>query len=238
MPAQGVKLLNHADILSYERIAAVVRAAAALGFQKIRLTGGEPLARLGLVDLVSLLAPIPGIETIGMTTNGTLLAPVAGELKKRGLTSVNVSLDTLDPARYHELTRGGRIQDALEGISAALDAGLKVKLNVVVLEDSGQADFDGIRAFAARVGAQVQFIARYHLDEIKRDGGVYDRPPLCSRCDRLRLLANGVLRPCLHGEAGVVVDFDDIQGSIRQAILAKPRCGLACSDLAVGQIGG
>jgi len=216
----------------------VVRAAASLGFRKVRLTGGEPLARKGLPDLVSLLAEIPGIRTLAMTTNGTLLAPLARELKDRGLDSVNISLDTLDPERYRWITRGGVLQDALDGIRAAIAAGLPVKLNVVALEDSTEAEIDGIRAFAAGLGARVQTIARYNLADEKTDGGEYDRPPPCAGCNRLRLLANGILRPCLHGSWGLPVDFSDIRGSIERAILTKPERGLACEDLEVGQIGG
>ncbi len=238
MPAEGVPLLGHDQILSFERIADIVRAAAALGFDKVRLTGGEPLARKGLPELVSMLSGIPGVEILAMTTNGTLLAPVARDLKARGLDSVNVSLDTLDPARYAALTRGGRLDDALAGIRAAREAGLPVKLNVVALEDSTESDFNALRSFAASIGAGIQFIARYRLDETKRDGGTYDRPPRCALCDRLRLLADGTLRPCLHGAAGVPADFGDIEGSIRRAVALKPRRGLSCDDLEVGQIGG
>jgi cyclic pyranopterin phosphate synthase len=238
MPAQGVRLLRHDDIVSYERIALLVRAATALGFKKVRLTGGEPLARKGIEELVSLLAPVPGLELLAMTTNGTLLAPVAAELAARGLDSVNVSLDSLDPERYALLTRGGRIEDAMRGIDAALAAGLPVKVNVVALEDSPPEELPRIRAWAEARGASVQTIARYRLEDEKRDGGAQDRPPPCGRCDRLRLLADGRLRPCLHGADAVVVDWDDVEGSIRRAVLAKPPRGLACGDLAVGQIGG
>jgi cyclic pyranopterin phosphate synthase len=238
MPAEGVKLLRHEDILSLEEIAAVAGAAARLGFRKIRLTGGEPLARKGLPELVSMLAGIDGIEKLAMTTNGTMLAPAAAGLKARGLRSVNVSLDTLDPERYAQLTRGGRLRDALEGIEAALAAGLPVKLNAVALEDSTEEDFAALRAYAAAVGAQIQFIARYRLAEEKRDGGEYERPPRCSACNRLRLLADGQLRPCLHNNISLPVDFSDIEGSIRRAVELKPARGQACTDLEVGQIGG
>jgi hypothetical protein len=95
-----------------------------------------------------------------------------------------------------------------------------------------------MRAFAGEIGAALQLIARYRLDEAKRDDGRYDRPPPCGRCDRLRLLADGRLRPCLHGAGAVPVDFADIEGSIRKAVQAKPQRGLACGDLAVRQIGG
>lgn len=238
MPEEGVRLLRHEDILSFERITLVAAAAARLGFRKIRLTGGEPLARKGIERLVSMLAPLPGVEKLAMTTNGTLLAPLAAELKARGLSSVNVSLDTLDPVRYRTLTRGGELSEALAGVEAARTAGLPVKLNVVALEDSTEEDFGELRAFAASAGADIQFIARYRLDAEKRDGGDYDRPPKCGNCDRLRLLADGTLRPCLHGNVSVPVDFSDIEGSLRRAVFAKPERGHVCVGLEVGQIGG
>ncbi len=238
MPPEGVRLLRHEDILSFERITSVVRAAAGLGFKKIRLTGGEPLVRRDFPRLVTLLAGVPGIEELVMTTNGTLLAPVAAELARRGLHSVNVSLDTMDTERYATLTRGGRLVDALCGIEAAVGAGLAVKLNVVVFGSESEADVEGVRAYAARVGAKVQLISKYRLDEPKREAGGCDRPPRCETCTRLRLLADGRLRPCLRGAATVAVDFDDLEGSIRRAVLAKPERGLSCADLEVGQIGG
>jgi cyclic pyranopterin phosphate synthase len=238
MPAEGVTLLRHEDVISFEKIRLVAAAAARLGFTKLRLTGGEPLARKGLPDLVAMLSTVEGIATLAMTTNGSLLAPVAGLLRRNGLDSVNVSLDTLDPARYARLTRGGRLEDAVAGIDAALEAGLPVKLNVVALEDSGEEEIEGLKAWAARRGAAVQLIARYHLDEEKRDGGAYDRPPKCSGCDRLRLLADGSLRPCLHGDISIPVDWSDIEGSLARAVLAKPERGHVCTDLEVGQIGG
>ena len=238
MPAEGVPSIPHERIVSYERIAAVASAAAKLGFDKFRLTGGEPLVRRDLPRLVSLLAAIPGNHTIAMTTNGTLLAPVAEDLRKRGLSSVNVSLDTLDPGRYRLLTRGGHLEDALAGIGAARKAGLPVKLNVVMLDERSREDLARIRSYAETVGAAVQTIARYRLDELKRDGGEYDRPPPCAACDRLRLLANGSLRPCLHGSDAVPIDFGDVEGSVRAAVSAKPACGLSCREPAVSAIGG
>lgn len=238
MPAEGVTLLRHDQILTLEQIHRVCVVAADLGFVKIRLTGGEPLVRKGLPDLVSMLASIPGLYTLGMTTNGTLLAPLARDLAARGLDSVNVSLDTMDPDRYARLTRGGAIADALAGIEAAREAGLPVKLNVVATADSTPGDFAEIERYAASVGARVQYIAQYHLDEEKRDGGIYDRPPKCGTCNRIRLLADGTLRPCLHGNLSVPVDFDDIAGSIRKAVEIKPARGLVCEGLEVGQIGG
>lgn len=238
MPASGIPLLPHDRILSYERIAEVASAASRLGFTKFRITGGEPLVRRDLPVLVSLLAAIDEPREIVMTTNGTLLAPVAKELKERGLGSVNVSLDTLKADRYRELTRGGDLNAALAGIEAAREAGLAIKFNVVMLDEESEADLPALRSYAGRLGAKIQTIARYRLDRTKEDGGAYDRPPECAGCDRLRLLSDGTLRPCLHGSAGIRCDFSDLEGSIAAAIQAKPERGRTAREPAVSMIGG
>ncbi len=148
MPPEGIPLLAHADILSYEEIARVARIAVKLGFDKLRLTGGEPLARKGLVGLVSMLGQIEGLSDLSMTTNGTLLASHAMALRQAGLHRVNISLDTLKPGRYRAITRGGALDDTLAGIEAAHAAGLEpVKINMVVLSDMNA---DEVVDFAAR----------------------------------------------------------------------------------------
>ncbi len=134
MPPEGVPFIPHDQILSYEDMVFFVEIAAELGISKIRLTGGEPLVRKGLPDLVGLLHVIPGIKGISLTTNGVLLPSFADELKAAGLDRVNISLDTLDPERYRRLTRGGSLDAVLEGVESALRAGLDpVKLNVVMM---------------------------------------------------------------------------------------------------------
>ncbi|HAP43743.1 MAG: hypothetical protein A2087_05295 [Spirochaetes bacterium GWD1_61_31] len=266
MPAEGVPWLPHDSILSYEQITRLVTVAAGLGFDKVRLTGGEPLARKGMVGLVRLLAGIPGISQLGMTTNGILLLPLASDLAASGLTSVNISLDTLDPTRYEYMTRGGQLSEALAGIRAARAAGLPVKLNVVVgtgqgsgcpAGQAGQADpvadapasavlqpasgideLPAIEAFAASLGCAVQTIRQYRLDEPKRDDGDFMRPPPCDDCNRIRLLADGQLRPCLHGDATLPVDWSDIEGSLRACVALKPPCGQQASHHFVNSIGG
>jgi len=115
MPPEGVPCRPHEEVLRYEEIETVVRAAADLGINKIRLTGGEPLVRKGVVELVAMLARIPGIDNLAMTTNGTLLARYADELKKADLKRVNVSLDTLRPKRFRRITRLGELSDTLGG---------------------------------------------------------------------------------------------------------------------------
>ena len=158
--------------------------------------------------------------------------------RSAGLGSVNVSLDSLDSKRYEFLTRGGTLQDALDGIDAALGAGLPVKINVVVMEDTSQKELEALRDFAASKGLAFQTIAHYSLQEEKRDGGELERPPPCHACNRLRLMANGKLRSCLHSDIDFDIDFDDIQGSLKAAILAKPIRGAVSSTASVGQIGG
>ena len=100
MPGCGVPMLDHDDLMSFEELTEVVAASARLGVRKVRLTGGEPLVRQDVVELVRMIAAVPGIEEVDMTTNGTLLAPLAAPLREAGLTRVNVSLDTLDPVLY------------------------------------------------------------------------------------------------------------------------------------------
>lgn len=159
MPAEGVPLKTHDDVLRYEEIARLVRVAAGLGISRVRLTGGEPLVRRGIADLVAMIAAIPDIDDLSMTTNGTLLAQHAAELAQAGLRRVNVSLDTLDPHRFSALTRLGSLEGALAGIRAAAEAGLTpIKINVVVMR-GGNAD--EVTAFARRTvtdGWNVRFI--------------------------------------------------------------------------------
>lgn len=238
MPEEGIPLLPHGDILSFERIEAIVRVAARMGFWKVRLTGGEPLARRGVSDLVAMLGRVPGIRTLAMTTNGTMLAPLAATLAAGGLDSVNISLDTLDAARYRFLTRHGDIADAFAGIDAAISAGLAVKLNMVVMDDTTEDDVAAMRDFAAKKGIALQTISRYSLQVRKGDSDEFDRPPPCASCNRIRLLANGVLRSCLHSDIDEKVDFADIEGSIARAVLNKPAHGAVSSTKSVGQIGG
>ena len=167
MPPEGVPLRRHDELLTLEALAEAARAAVGLGVTKIRLTGGEPLVRRGIVELVRMIAAIEGLEHLGMTTNGTLLAPRARELRDAGLDSVNVSLDTLGPERYAEITRGGSIEEALAGIRAAGAAGLPVKINMVVLGDTSQEEIGAMREYCASIGARLQLINHFELTRPK-----------------------------------------------------------------------
>ncbi|MGM0688978.1 MAG: GTP 3',8-cyclase MoaA [Bacillota bacterium] len=135
MGDEGIVQLPHSEILSYEEILKVITAGAELGISKLRITGGEPLVRKDIVNLIDRIAAIPGINDLAMTTNGILLHHYAAALKKAGLNRVNISLDTLNPDRYREITRCGELKQALKGIKSALEHGLNpVKLNTVLMK--------------------------------------------------------------------------------------------------------
>ncbi|MCF6184666.1 MAG: radical SAM protein, partial [Bacteroidales bacterium] len=133
MPAEGVELMQHKDILRFEEIVEVVKYAVSQGVDKIRITGGEPLVKKGIVDLIRMIAEIDGIKDFGMTTNGIFLDKYAQQLADAGLHRVNISLDTINPEKYRKITRTGDITQVFKGIEAAKKAGLNpIKINCVV----------------------------------------------------------------------------------------------------------
>ncbi len=134
MPEEGMPRLPHANILTYEEIEAFLRVAVAEGVRHVRLTGGEPLARLGVVSLVEKLAAIPDLEDLSLTTNGLLLAGQSEALRAAGLKRVNIGISSLDPDTYHTITRGGALQEAMNGLEAAVKCFRTVKVNVVVMQ--------------------------------------------------------------------------------------------------------
>ena len=167
MPPEGVPLVGHDDLLSFDEIITIVREAADLGIRYLRLTGGEPLLRRGIVPLVRELKAIPGIEGIGLTTNGLLLGAMAKELAGAGLNSVNVSLDTCDRELYRRITRTGDLPEVLRGIEAALAAGLAVKIDCVVLGIPEQRLTD-VAALAKDRPIHVRFIELMPIGEGRR----------------------------------------------------------------------
>jgi cyclic pyranopterin phosphate synthase len=226
MPEEGVRLLPHGDILTFEEIAEAVKVAADMGINKIRLTGGEPLVRKGIPDLVSMISGIREISDIAMTTNGIYLAGMAGDLHKAGLKRVNVSLDTLDPERFRHLTRGGDLTKVLDGIEAARTAGLDpVKINCVVQRNSDEEDARMVKEFAQKENLTVRFIRQMNLEYGEfgvvegGDGGN------CSICNRLRLTANGMIKPCLFSDFAFSVRQLGMRNAILCALQNKPRKG-------------
>ena len=135
MPKDGIKdKVGHSDTLTLEEVYHIIQEFAQLGISKVRFTGGEPLVRKGIVDLISMTNKIPGIKEIAMTTNGLLLKRYAKELKQAGLSRVNISLDTLNKDKYKEITRGGNLENVLEGIQISKEIGLSpLKLNTVLI---------------------------------------------------------------------------------------------------------
>ena len=287
MPAEGVCQVSHDDIMSFDEICRLVRIAADMGICRIRLTGGEPLVRKGVVDLVREIARTPGIEDVSMTTNGILLARYAHDLKRAGLQRVNISLDTLDSSQYRDITRGGDITSVLAGIDTALEVGFDpVKINAVAVRSLDQdfygfakmslnrplhmrfieympvGDSSGVqgcgwgpqdviscdeimdivneRAEADGVGALVPADgkpegagpARYYQFK-GAQGTVGFISPLsrhfCGQCNRLRLTAEGGIRPCLFSDREYGVrdalrtgGDDDVRAVLERALQGKP----------------
>ncbi len=159
MPEAGVPPLPPAEILSNQEILRVTRVAVALGIRKVRITGGEPLVRRGIQDLVSDLAALTGVQDLSLTTNGLLLAEACASLKAAGLQRVNVSLDTLKPEVFLRITRRPGLDRVLAGIDRARGVGLApVKVNVVALRGVNDGEILGFAEFAQAQGVAVRFI--------------------------------------------------------------------------------
>lgn len=295
MPPEGISLLKHSDILRYEEITLVAQAAADMGITKVRLTGGEPLVRAKITDLVAMLAEIKGIDDISMTTNGVLLERYAEDLKKAGLRRVNVSLDSLRTKRFQKITRVGKLEDVLRGIEAAKKAGLNpVKVNMVVIRGTNDEEILHFALLTIRDEWHVRFIefmpfmekkkknrflvpVAEMMERIEALGKLEPSPPngvgpakyfhlpgakgtigfispvtecFCEACNRLRLTADGKLRPCLFSDEEVDLrtplrqgaSVDDIKRLIQQAVASKPEkhklvAGVTCERF-MSQIGG
>jgi cyclic pyranopterin phosphate synthase len=277
MPPEGVAKMAHGDILTFEEILKVVRAAVPLGISHFRLTGGEPLVRKGILDLVREMGKTPGIEDLTLTTNGIRLEGLAADLKKAGIGRLNVSLDSVHPETFRRITRGGDLTKVLRGLSAARSAGFAaLKLNAVVLKGINDAEVFDLLDYARAGGHPIRFIElmpvsvatvagedRYlPVSDLRRT--IEQRIPLetegtkpgcgpaeyfrsrdgrlligfiapissvfCRSCNRVRLTAEGKLRPCLSSDREV-----DLRSALRggagereigallaQAIAAKP----------------
>lgn len=235
----GVRWLPRESVLRFEEIMAVAEAAIAFGITRFRLTGGEPLLRRDLPSLVRLLAGLPGIEDLAMTTNGALLAEQAEALAQAGLRRVNVSLDTIDPVRFAEITQGGDVRRVLEGIRAARQAGLEpVKLNCVVGPEHDPRDAEQVAAFAQREGLILRRIGQMNLAQGQFSVVEGGRGGDCPRCNRLRLSPDGQIRPCLFSDLAFSARGLGPVEALRQAITLKPRAGACCHTRAMNAIGG
>lgn len=195
MPAGGVEKRRHEDELTVEELEEIARSAGRCGIRKIRLTGGEPLVRRGIVDICARTAAAPGVEEVCMTTNGLLLPKLAPELRKAGLRRVNISLDTLSPELYRELTRVGNIEDAVSGLKAALDNFETVKINAVLIGGTNEPEIRQMVYITKDAPVELRFIELMPIGE-------------CAHWPRERFLENSAvleavpeLEPC--GTSGV-----------------------------------
>lgn len=279
MPAEGIIRQSHDSILRYEEIFKIVQVAADNGVTEIRLTGGEPLVRADIVELIKMIRSVPQITDISLTTNALLLEELAAKLKHAGLNRVNISLDTLDPVKFIKVTRVGSFEKVWAGILAAEAAGLQpIKLNAVVIRGLNDMEIpalahlsvdkpwnirfielmpvknqeswgDGfLRPEDAYVSKQemLQILQPYHLQAVHdMDGNgpaKYYRIPgamgtigfispigekFCDECNRLRLTADGNLRPCLLSEIEIplreaIRKGEDILPLLQKAVLLKP----------------
>lgn len=170
MPKEGLSLLGHDDILRYEEILRVVKAAVGLGIVKARVTGGEPLVRRGVVQFLGCVSAIPEIIDTSITTNGILLSEMAEDLRNAGVSRVNVSLDSLKPERYREITRGGDVHKVMEGIAAAHRAGLHpIKINMVPLKGVNEEEVLDFARLTVNLPYQVRFIELMPFEKSKAD---------------------------------------------------------------------
>ena len=169
---EAMTFLPKAEVLSLEEIDRLASAFVARGTRKLRLTGGEPLVRRGIIDLVANLSrhlASGALDELTLTTNGSQLARFAHDLYRHGVRRINVSIDTLDPDKFAAITRWGRLDQVLDGIAAATAAGLHVKLNMVALAGVNDGEIEAMLAFAARDGHDLVLIETMPLGEIGVD---------------------------------------------------------------------
>lgn len=239
MPADGVERISHFEVLSFEEIVDFTKEAVKNGVTKVRLTGGEPLVRKGIVDLVKQIAAIPGISDFGMTTNGILLKRYARQLAEAGLHRVNISLDTMDKKEYSRITRGGNLEDVLEGIEAAVEAQLTpVKLNCVIKKNRFEQNARQVAAYALENNLQVRYIHEMDLENgsfSKVEGG---DGGACHKCNRLRMTSDGMLKPCLFHDFGYDIRKTGYAEAINKAVKNKPLSGQTSNENKFYNIGG
>jgi cyclic pyranopterin phosphate synthase len=232
MPEQ-VEFLPRAQLVTFEEIERFVRIAAPLGIDKLRLTGGEPLVRRDLPKLVEKLAAIPGIKDVGLTTNGMLLAPMARQLRDAGLERINISLDTMDPAKFERLTRRTGFEQVIEGILAAKETGFDpVKINAVAIRGVTEDDVAPLARFSREHGLELRFIEYMPLDA----GHQWEREKVLFAADILEILTRdvGPLAPSADQDPRApALDYEYRDGKGRVGFIAsvsRPFC-LSCNRL-------
>ncbi len=278
MPAEGLDWMPRPDMLSDDELLRLVRVMVGLGITQVRLTGGEPLLRRSLVDIVAGIAALTPRPRIAMTTNGVGLDRLAHPLAQAGLDRVNVSLDTVDRAHYERLTRRDRFDDVVAGLKAAADAGLApVKVNAVAMHGVNEDDVVELLQWCLVRGYDLRFIEQmpldaqhsWHRSEMVTQREILERlsarfvltpvpergsapaelfmvdggpetvgviasvsAPFCSRCDRVRLTADGQLRNCLFARREV-----DLRGPLREGASDEELADLVIAEMARKEAG-
>lgn len=239
MPEEGIKLLRHEDVLNFDEIYEVAKTSVKMGVKKIRLTGGEPLIRKGIIDLVSMIAKIDGLNDFAMTTNGYYLKKYAKDLKVAGLKRVNISLDSVNHKRFSEITRGGDLDEVLEGIKEAESVGLTpIKINCVVNESVDEVDAKDVANFGKENGFEVRFIRKMNIKKGEYWKVIGGSGGDCKSCNRLRLTSSGYIKPCLFSDLGFSVREHGVQDALEMALGEKPERGLSGSKGNFCHIGG
>ncbi|HEV3166006.1 MAG TPA: GTP 3',8-cyclase MoaA [Isosphaeraceae bacterium] len=230
---ETVEFLPRRSVLTFEEIERFVRVVVRLGIDKIRLTGGEPLVRRDVPTLVAKIAAIEGIKDIGLTTNGILLAPLAKALWEAGLRRINISLDTMDPQRFQELTRRTGFEQVIEGILAAKVAGFHpVKINAVAIKGMTEADVVPLAQFAREQDLELRFIEYMPLDA----GNHWEREKVLFAAEILAILTKGIgpLAPAPNQDPRApAADYDFVDGKGRIGLIAsvsRPFC-LSCNRI-------
>ncbi len=169
--AETMEFLPRTQVLTIEELVRTARLFTELGVRKIRVTGGEPLIRRGVDELFTGLGNLPGLETLALTTNGSQLAAQAPQLREAGVNSVNISLDSLDPSRFHAITRIGYLDAVMRGIDAAIAAGFeRIRLNAVILEGLNRDEVLSLTRFAIDKNIHIAFIEEMPLGQVNVGG--------------------------------------------------------------------
>ncbi|MCX7876105.1 MAG: radical SAM protein [Melioribacteraceae bacterium] len=239
MPEEGIKLIKHEDVLSYEEIFEFVKVAVQFGINKIRFTGGEPLVRKGFVNLVKMISSIKEIKDLSLTTNGLLLSHYAKELKEAGLMRVNVSLDAIDKNEYSRITCGGNVEEVLNGIRIAKEVGLSpIKINCVIQKSTKEKNAIDVKNYCEENELIPRFIQEMDIEKgefgVVHGGNGGD----CENCNRLRLTSDGNLKPCLFNDISINIRKVKYDEAIKFVIENKPACGLSGASHKFYNIGG
>ncbi len=242
----GVADIPHQSILSLEAMYQIVKECVRLGITKVRLTGGEPLVKKNFMWLVQKIGKLEGVQDLCLTTNGSLFAQYAKELKLAGLTRVNFSLDTLNPEKFHYITRRGNLASVLEGIKVAQEAGFSpIKINTVLIKgfNDSPEDQKAMHNFCQENNIIGRTIKEMNLENGSFEALITDEPDttagVCHKCNKLRITCDGKILPCLFSDQAVDIKSEkSIQEAIYKALKIKPKSGLSNTNYKINQIGG